>query len=130
MKSGAAATLSADPGTAASDSNAARVSVTQSSADWRVQLFQHIATLTGGTTYTLSFRARAAAPEAVTLVLQQSPAPYRVYFQKTFNVTTNWQQFSVGYTPSTATDADTLFLLNLGAATGTVWLDSASLSRH
>ena len=59
--------------------------------------------------------------------MQKNSAPYPVYFDKTFSITTTWQQYSFSFTPTT-TDAKALFNFNLGQTAGSVWIDDVALT--
>jgi Carbohydrate binding domain len=75
----------------------------------------------------LMFSARATGNRTIRVAFQRNSAPYPVYIEKTFSVTTAWQTYTLTFTPTT-TDAKTLFNFNLGIATGSVWIDDVTLS--
>jgi hypothetical protein len=128
VKSGASATLSADTATHQAGAQAARIDIAAGNGnDWGVQLYHHVA-LTAGTAYTASFWARAGTGRPVTFALQSSTSPYTTYYSAPASLTPGWQRYSFTYTPG-ASDADALFLFNLGAATGPVWLDTVALDK-
>jgi hypothetical protein len=128
VRSGAAATVAQDGASRADGAYAARVDVTQAAASgWLVQLQQGGLPLAAGRAYTITFAARAAAPRAAEVVLQQNVSPYGVLVSRTVALTTAWQTFTVPY-QATAAQADTFLGFNLAAAAGQVWLDAVALS--
>jgi hypothetical protein len=128
VKSGAVASLNPDASAKTDGAQSARIAVTQSSAYWYVQLYQHIAALAVGTPYTISFSAKAAKATPLTVDVQQSPSPYTVYSEQRVSLSTAWQRFTLTYTPSAGTDPDTLLLFNLGTNVTTYWLDNVTLT--
>jgi hypothetical protein len=107
---------------------AARMSITRAaSLDWYVQLAQPNVPLTAATTYRLSFWARASSARSVRLALQRNTAPHPIYFERSFTLSTAWQQHSIEFV-APATDPRALFNLNVGNSVGSVWLDSFSLT--
>ncbi len=127
VTSPAKSTLTRDTTDFASGTASARVDITTASRDWHVQLLQPNVPLTANKVYTLTFYARATSNRTVRAALQKNSAPYPVYIDKTFSIGTTWQPYTLSFTPST-TDAKALFNFNLGAATGSVWIDDVGLA--
>jgi glucose/arabinose dehydrogenase len=127
VTSPATATVTRDTSNPASGAASARIDVTTASRDWHVQLLQPNVPLTGNQVETLMFSARATGNRTIRVAFQRNSAPYPVYIEKTFSVTTAWQTYTLTFTPTT-TDAKTLFNFNLGIATGSVWIDDVTLS--
>ena len=123
----AQATLARDTSQFAAGSAAARVDVTVASRDWHVQLLQPKLSLSVGQEHTLSFSARASAGRTIRAAFQRNSAPYPVYVQSTFAITTAWQRYRFAFTPTT-NDPTALFNLNLGQSTGSVWIDEVALT--
>ncbi|MBN2753473.1 MAG: CIA30 family protein [Candidatus Goldbacteria bacterium] len=73
--------------------NSCQVNVSASSTvNWHVQLNQGV-TLTAGTPYTLSFSAKADRAATVDVIVQEVNGAWQTYFEKTLNLTTDWQRF-------------------------------------
>ena len=62
-----------------------------------------------------------------TYLCMRNSAPYPIYFERTFELTTNWATYSVDFIPP-ANDPNGLLVLNLGATTGQTWLDDFALT--
>jgi hypothetical protein len=128
VRAPAAATMARDSSTRVSGTSSLRVTVTQPSTDWYVQVMQGNLQLQAGVPHTLSFWVRTSAPRTIRVAFQHNAAPYTLYFQQTRTTTTSWQRHTITFTPSTS-DSNALFNFNLGAASGQIWLDDVSLTR-
>ena len=126
VRSPAVATFSSDSTNPGAGAASFRADVSNSSLDWHVQLLQSNVPLVGGASHTLSFMARASSSRNIRVSVQQDSAPYPIYFQQTFAITSAWQRFIVSFTPA-KDDAHTVLGFNIGSATGQVWLDDVSL---
>ncbi len=126
IHSGAAATLHVDKGALVPGATAARVDIARANGvDWGVQLEQHIPTAAGG--YAIAFWVRASSPQPLRVALQQTAAPYALYFTRTMDLTTAWQRYTLRY-DATATDGDTFFAFNLGIRAGAVWIGDVTVT--
>lgn len=128
---GYAATVSRDAATFHGGAACARIDVTQAPGEaWRVEFRQDARSLVAGTSYTLSFWAKASASRPVTLASQQNQPPWADYgLDRTVSIDPVWRAYSVSFTANTtASDARIQFLL--GAAAGTVWIDDVQLVRR
>ena len=101
--------------------------VTTASRDWHVQLLQPNVPLTANRVQTLTFSARSSSNRTIRAAFQKNSAPYPLYIDKTFAISTAWQQFTFSFTPTT-TDAKALFNFNLGATAGSIWIDDVGLA--
>jgi glucose/arabinose dehydrogenase len=128
VRSPAAAKATRDTVNPALGNASLQVNVTASGLDWYAQVLQPNVSLTAGAPHTLTFRARASSARTIRLAFQRNSAPHPVYFQQSVSLTTTWQPYTITFTP-TVTDPKTLFNFNVGANTGSVWLDEISLSR-
>jgi hypothetical protein len=120
-------TVSQDNSTSESGQASAKVTVSTASplTSWYANLSQSGLSLTIGTTYTLSFWAKGTSGEGmVASVVQAFPwHPFGNYF----NLTSNWQQYTVALTPSATSPAKIEF--DLAQSQGTIWIDDVSLSQ-
>jgi hypothetical protein len=114
--------------TKALDSGTARIQVTQSAdAINGVVFYQPNVSVTKGTEYTLSFRARADRSLSIQGQVQQAASPYSTYLASDeIPLTTNWQTFEFPMT-SSGTDSAAYLEFNTGQAVGTVWLSGVKL---
>jgi glucose/arabinose dehydrogenase len=104
------------------------VNVSSAAQDWSVQILQPQLPLDAGVQHTLSFWARASSGRTIRVAFQQNSSPYKVYFQTSVQIGTNWVRYTVRFTP-TVSDPIAMFNFNLGAQTGKIWLDEVSLTR-
>ncbi|MEK7571863.1 MAG: carbohydrate binding domain-containing protein [Patescibacteria group bacterium] len=108
--------------------NSAQITVTRTSSNPAgVELAQYGLPLTAGKTYTVSFWAKASANRSIRNVIQLSSSPYTLYSDKTFSLTSNWQQFSYTFN-STVTKTNILLGFQMAQATGTVWIDTVQFA--
>ena len=121
------ATFTRDTTNFASGTASARVDITTASLDWYVQLLQPNLPLNAGQPATLSFSARASSNRTIRVAFHRNSAPYPMYAEKSIAITTGWQRYTFTFTPTTS-DANALFAINLGATTGSVWLDDFQLT--
>lgn len=121
---GSAGSVSLDSTTAADGIKSARANITygSSSSPWDLQMQQPVS-LVSGTTYTVSFYAKASTSRQLYVVLQSNTSPYTSYKQVGFAITTSWQPYTFTYT-STVNNSSTALWFNLASATGQVWLDN------
>jgi hypothetical protein len=127
VKGNAQATVMQDSTTKVDGAYSGKVNITKSSStDWYIQLGQGSLPLTKGRTYTISFWAKASKSRTGRINLQQDFSPWTGYLSQTFNLTTNWKQYSYTFT-SPVTLSDSLFTFNLAQTTGQVWVDKVSM---
>ncbi|MGC8901771.1 MAG: carbohydrate binding domain-containing protein [Fervidobacterium sp.] len=95
---------------------------------WHIQFNQWVK-LRKGNKYTISFKAKADEPRSINVKFVQTGAPYGTYFEKTVNLTKEWQTFVFEYThPENADPVVTLsFELGKGIPT-TFYFDDISIS--
>ncbi len=107
----------------------AQVNVTNATptSAWDVQLRQNPVPVTAGSTYTILFKAKAAAGVSdATVLMQQYTSPWTVYTKQQITLTSNWLQHSCTFTAPT-TDQNAMLVYNLGKYAGQVWLDDISI---
>ena len=127
VRSPAAATVTRVTDSVRAGTSAARVNVSAANLDWYVQLNQGGISLDPSREHTLNFAARAATPRSIRVTLHRNSAPYPVYVERTFELTTNWATYSFDFIPP-ATASQTLLSVNLGSIAGQVWLDEFTLT--
>ena len=87
---------------------------------WDIQLSRTNLNLQGGTNYTLRFKAKADANRSIPIAFIRSDN-YAGIANKTINLTTIWQTFTLVFTPNISANA--MFNLDLAGATGTYCFD-------
>lgn len=128
--SGAQASFSVAAEGAHQGAQAARVEVTGATGTiWHVQLLQRGLTIETGQRYEVTFAVRATPGFRVQVVVQQDISPFTFYHDLgTFSPTGQWQVISTSFRSNFTDVGRTMLVFNLGAATGTVWLDAASFA--
>jgi hypothetical protein len=114
-------------GTTSLDGGAARVDVTAAGGlQYRLSLV-HSVPLTGGTAYTLTFRARADRPVNARVGLYNWSSTYDALtaFQE-LPLDTSWRAFEIPWT-SVGTDPAAVVRFMLGEKVGTVWIDDVKV---
>lgn len=128
---GCTATLTRDTTSAPVGTACARIDIAATTGtDWNIEFAQYNRSLVKGTTYDLTFRAKASAARPITLSAQKGSADWRNYgLSQRVQVTTQWQEFTVSF-EANETVSDSRIQFFLGATTGSVWLDAVSLNPH
>ncbi len=129
---GARATVSSEPVSVNGSTSAARIDITNTpGAIWDVQLSRAGLSLQNGQTYDLSFWLKGTAGAQVRADLMQDQSPYTFYqVAGTFNAQPNWQKIAVTFQANVSNSGHVELNLDLGAVTGTVWIDGVSLTPH
>ena len=95
---------------------------------WAFQMVRDGLSLESGRAYTFTFWARANAPRPVSVNLWEDKPPYRFLgVSQAVKLTSDWQQFTIGFRPQGATPGSVRLALNLGNAAGAVQLGELSL---
>ncbi len=95
---------------------------------WAFQMVRDGLQLESGKVYTFSLWARSNSPRAVSVNLWEDKAPYRFLgLSQSLKLTTDWQQFVVGFKPQGATPGSVRLAINLGKSAGAVQLGELSL---
>ena len=95
---------------------------------WAFQMVRDGLQLESGKVYTFSFWARANSPRAISVNLWEDKPPYRFLgLSQSIKVTSDWQQFVVGFKPQGATPGAVRLAINLGNSTGAVQFGEMSL---
>jgi len=97
---------------------------------WSVNLSQ-VMTLTGATSYDVSFKAKGSVARDMVAGLGLNAAPYSAATE-TVSLTTEWQTFTYTITTTTTDgvdfgDANSRVLFDMGGAVGQVWIDDVSV---
>jgi hypothetical protein len=97
---------------------------------WSVNLSQ-VMTLTGATSYDLSFKAKGSVARDMVAGLGLNANPYSAATE-TVSLTTEWQTFTYTITTTTADgvdfgDSNSRVLFDMGGAVGQVWIDDVSV---
>ena len=85
---------------------------------WHVQFNQAVLKFQEGETYTVTFRAQAAAPRKITVNASQAHEPWIVLGSKEFALATQWQPYSFTFTASQSDEQARLSISGLAASTG------------
>ena len=103
---------------------ALQVAVTQTDGtDWHVQAHQVGLNLTDGTTYTVSFRAKADKPRPMPLGASLDQADWHnVGLTANAALTTDWKTFHYVFTARDTVPNHARLAFTLGGQTGTVWI--------
>jgi len=129
---GAAATLSADSTVHSVGSKSARIDISNAgdSTDWKILFSQSSISVVQGTSYDLTFSARASAPWEVGLVLQKGATDWHGYgLSRVVEIGTTWQSFTITF-EANETASDGRLGFELGTLTGSVWIDGATMTEH
>lgn len=128
LHNGAAASVTQDATAVHNGGKAARINITISTGtDWHIQ-FKHVGfILQRDTSYKVTFWARASNAMTASVALMRNGAPYTWFGGTAVNLTNAWQQFSLTVVPSEDVVNDGRLSFNLGAGTGTIWIDDVSL---
>ena len=127
---GAQATFVRDTSTSVEGQASVRVDVGNAGqkVDWHIDLHQYSRSLTKGTSYTLSFQAKAGAPRTMGVSISKQSPDWRSYgLGATLDVGTEWKPYSLTF-EATETVGDARVQFFFGGATGTTWLDDVRLT--
>ncbi len=126
----AAATVSQDSGSAETGAAAARIDVTRATPamPWNVAFYQAGLDVAAGTTYTLSFWARASAGRAINAVIQRTGGDWAVRAGQDVALDTSWRRYTLTFT-SSATESGLKVQFNLAQAIVSVWLGGVSFQQ-
>jgi hypothetical protein len=110
------------------DGGTAKLAVTQSAGSVDgVELTRSNVGVVAGTTYTLTFRARADRPLNIQAVAMRASSPWTDYMSTPETpLTTEWRTFEIPMTAS-GSDAAAILKFTLGQSVGTIWLDDVKL---
>lgn len=106
-----------------------QVNITQTDGtDWHVQAHQTGLNLTDGTTYTVSFRAKADRARAMPVSTGLDQADWHnVGLQGSAALTTDWKTFRYVFTAHDTVPNHNRIAFTLGGQTGTVWIGSLQI---
>lgn len=128
VRSGASGTVALDSTTKIDGMYSAKVNVTTSNSQnyGDIQLIQDNVPLIQGSTYSVTFWAKASKKGYGELVVQQDSSPWTVYFDKSFLMKTSWAEYSYTFISSVSLSYAE-FNFNLAQRTGQVWIDGVSM---
>jgi len=106
-----------------------QISVTQvDGTDWHVQVHPTGLDLKNDATYTVTFRAKAAANRTVPVAASLDQADWHnVGLDASAALTTDWKPFSYVFTAHDAVPSHCRLAFTLGGQTGTVWIDDLQI---
>jgi hypothetical protein len=96
-------------------------------AAWDTALIQSNISLVAGTTYDLTFWAKASAAGTIQAVVQQTVSPWTARAAQLYSLTSSWQQFTLSYTAA-VTESAVKVQFNLAQTANTIWIASAGLA--
>ncbi len=94
---------------------------------WYIQVQQGNLHITAGTSYTITFRAKASQAKKINVSIQQDFEPYTCYTTQYYILSTIWQQYTFTYTPTITQTNLLAFNLAYGSV-GQVWIDNVSFT--
>ena len=116
--------------TSALDGGAARINVTAAGGLIHYLSFLHPVSVTAGTPYTLSFRARADRPLNMLLTLHKWSSPWNAWADLgSVALDTSWKTYELPCT-SSGTDPAAMLRMMLGTSVGTVWIDDVKFQAN
>ncbi len=125
----ALATATRDVAESAEGAASARIDVAATDGEaWHVQWKHTGLSLEKGRRYTVRFRARASTPRTVGLYAMLDVSPWSAVGGTDARVTADWQPFSFTFLASETRRSDVRLSFQLGAATGSVWIDGVVLA--
>lgn len=122
---GAAAEVEIDKSTAASGKRSAKVTVTTPTGTaWHVKLRQDDRCFEKGEKFTVMFWTRSEKPRNVEVSFQLQHDPWTVFFNQTFAVDKEWQEYSVVFTPNVDNFQDHWFAFHVADSDIPIWFDN------
>lgn len=100
--------------------------VTPQANPWDIQLSRTNLNLVAGTNYTVRFKAKSNVNRSIPIAFIRS-SDYGVIASQTINLTTNWQTFTLSFTPSSSVNV--MFNADLATAAGTYAFDDFAFGR-
>lgn len=124
---GASSSLSAATGQGLSGNNSMQVSISNGGTAYHsIQVYQDVE-IVDGQSYSIWFRAKAAATKDIRVVIQDYESPYSEYWNEDITVTTSPQLFGPYTFNSTVSDATARFKFFVGTNTTTIYIDEVSI---
>jgi hypothetical protein len=104
------------------------VSVRQESAEgWHVQFSQRHLAVSANEHYTVTFRAKADAPERISIGVSQASAPWESLWSANVKLTGEWQKFQFTFQPAANEQNARLIFSNLALEKGNYLIADVSL---
>lgn len=124
----AKATMSIDESDPYEGNRCAKIEVSSvSGTGWHIQWKQVRLSLEKDSLSTVTFAAKADAPQNISVGIQKDTSPWTGYYNTSFQLTTDWQVFQFSFRAADNNDKDTRLSFHLGGAVGTYWFDDIHL---
>ncbi|RPH98903.1 MAG: hypothetical protein EHM72_12415, partial [Calditrichaeota bacterium] len=125
---GAAATMAIDETQAFKGNKCAKINVTKvTGTNWHIQWKQIGITIKKDSLYSVSFAARANAPQNITIAIQQDTDPWTVFYSTSIDLNSEWKTFQFSFLASTTVTKAIRLSYSLGGAIGAYWFDEIQL---
>lgn len=125
---GGTATISVASGEGLSGDNSMEIGITGAGTNiWDIQVYQDV-TIANGSSYSISFQAKADASRTMKVVVQNTESPYQEYWSQTVNLTTSVQTFGPYTYNSSTTDATARFKFFVAGSTTDIFVDAVEMS--
>jgi hypothetical protein len=129
LHNGAVATFGTDTNEKMSGTQSAKVQITNTTGtDWHIQFKYVNFSFKKDSNYVIKFAAKADRNRTVSVVLMRNDAPYTWHGGQNFSLTTNWQTFQFGITPTEDINNAGRISFTIGQSNGTIWLDDVSFA--
>lgn len=126
---GAVATFATDAAQFFRGTRSAKIQVSQTTGtEWHIQFKYTNFSFKKDSNYVLKFSAKASKNRSIAVSLMRDNAPYTWFGGQSFNLTTDWQTFQVGFTPSEDINQVARLSFSVGQTDGTVWVDEVSFA--
>lgn len=106
----------------------AKINVTSvTDQEWHLQFKQPTLSVQKDTVYSISFAAKADSPKKISLTMSRNNDPYTWYNGFSFNLTTEWQYFTVKFKAIETNLNNTRLAFSFNNTIGTYWIDEVSM---
>ena len=130
QQSGASATFTIDNSSQLSGTNSAYVNITSTNGnEWDVQLAQLGKSIVAGTTYIISFEARATSNRTIHVQAQERAAPWTSYWGQNISLTSVASSFIYSFTAG-ASSNNVGLMFDLGTSTTNLWIDNVRFTEE
>lgn len=101
--------------------------LTAGSAVNQIQLIYENLLIQNGKSYTLTFDARCTVARTIQVEASKGENPFDIYYSEVFNLTTTMSPFTMNFTMTQPTDEAGRICFDIGAYSGTVYIDNVVL---
>ncbi len=106
-----------------------KINITKTTGtDWHIQFAQNDLSVELGKTYTISFAAKADEAKMIYAFAQQDFDPWRWYEGDGFELSTDWKEFSLDFTPFEDNNGRMRLGFTFDNNIGSFWLDNVSVT--